>query len=51
MTRDQLDLVPDHLLAGRDTARLLDFLHARGWRMSLLELDAERRARGIGRRR
>lgn len=45
MTQAQLDLIPDHLLAGRDTARLARWLHERGWRMTLLELDTERRRR------
>lgn len=49
MTRQQLDLIPDHILAGRDTARLTTWLHERGWRMTLAELDAERRARGLAR--
>jgi hypothetical protein len=47
MNRQQLDLIPDNLLAGRDTARLTTWLWERGWRMTLLELDAERRTRGL----
>jgi hypothetical protein len=47
MTPRQLDRIPDNLLAGRDTTRLTTWLHERGWRMTLLELDAERRRRGI----
>lgn len=47
MTRYQLDLIPDRLLTGRDTARLIEWLGARGWRMSLAELEAERHARSL----
>lgn len=45
MTPEQLALIPDNLLAGRDTARLTSWLYERGWRMTLLELDTERRRR------
>lgn len=53
MNRDQLDLIPDKLLIPHSTgcARLLEWLDARGWRMSLADLDAERRSRGIHGRR
>ena len=49
MSPEQLDLIPDNLLRReRDGShRLIDWLHARGWRMSLLDLDTERRRRGI----
>ena len=50
MTREQLDLIPDELLTpshrhGAD--RLISWLWDRGWRMTLLELDQERRNRGL----
>lgn len=45
MTRDQLDLIPDDLLRGRRVNELIDWLYARGLRMTLLELDTERRRR------
>lgn len=50
MTREQLDRVPDHLLAPakQGALALTRWLHARGWRMSLAELDRERRRRGLG---
>lgn len=47
MTREQLDLIPDRLLSAADTRGLLKWLDARGLSMSLLELGAERQARGI----
>lgn len=49
MNREQLDLIPDAALrpGRRGAAELMAWLHARGWRMSLLELDSERRRRGI----
>lgn len=45
MNRAQLDLIPDQVLTGRDTTRLMRWLRDRGWRMTLLELDNERRRR------
>ena len=45
MTPQQIDLVPDAVLA--DSRRLLDYLARRGLAMTLLELDSERRRRGI----
>jgi hypothetical protein len=47
MNRQQLDLIPDHLLRHRAAGcgPLLDWLRARGWHMTLLELDTERRYR------
>lgn len=45
MTRAQLDLIPDRLLYRTDTTSLREWLHARGWPMTLLELDQERRRR------
>lgn len=45
MTREQLDLIPDSHLTGRSTGPLMEWLYARGWSMSLLELDTERRRR------
>lgn len=47
LTREQLVLIPDKHLAARDTSALLEWLWSRGWSMSLLELDTERRLRGI----
>lgn len=51
MTREQLDCIPDDVLRpgryGGD--RLIAWLHTRGWRMTLLEVDQERRARGLTR--
>jgi len=43
----QLDRIPSKLLSDHDTRPLLAWLYRRGWRMSLAELDAERRHRGI----
>jgi hypothetical protein len=45
MNRQQLDLIPDHLLRPRSAGcgPLLDWLRSRGWQMTLLELDTERR--------
>jgi hypothetical protein len=43
MTPSQIELIPDRAL--KNPAQLLEFLDARGWRMSLLELDTERRRR------
>jgi hypothetical protein len=53
MTPQQLDLIPDSLLtAERDGCRrLIDWLHGRGWRMTLHELETERRRRGVRRNR
>lgn len=46
MTPKQLELIPTDLLnPHRSTDRLLSWLHARGWQMTLLELDTERRRR------
>jgi hypothetical protein len=47
MNRQQLDLIPDHLLRPRSAGcgPLLDWLRSRGWQMTLLELDTERRRR------
>lgn len=49
MNRDQLDLIPDHLLKPRKDGlrQLIEWLHVRGWRMSLAELETERRDRDI----
>jgi hypothetical protein len=46
MTQDWSDL-PSHLLSRRDTTTLMQWLRARGLQMTLLELDTERRQRGI----
>lgn len=43
MNQRQLELIPTGVL--HDTKQLLGWLDARGWRMTLLELDAERRRR------
>jgi hypothetical protein len=46
MTPAQLARIPDRVLLRNDrTEKLREFLDARGWRMTLLELDAERRRR------
>ena len=45
MTREQLDLIPDHLLnrrQGEACRDLIEWLYARGWQMTLLELHEER---------
>lgn len=47
MTVEQLDRIPNDLLTAKDTNGLVAWLHDRGWRMSLLELDRERRRRGL----
>lgn len=47
MTREQLDLVRDYLLRPGNGSELIEFLHQRGWRMTLAELEDERRARGL----
>lgn len=50
MNRERLDLIPSHLLkpdSRRGCADLIDWLRGRGWTLSLHELDAERRARGL----
>jgi hypothetical protein len=50
MTREQLDLIPDDLLLrrfGEGAAQLIQWLRVRGWQMTLLELETERRSRGI----
>lgn len=51
MTPAQLDRIPDRALSPGRTAELIEFLDARGWRMTLLELEQERRRRGITSRR
>ena len=50
MNRDQLDLIPDRLLKARPEGLrlLIDWLHARGWRMSLEEIETERLRRRVG---
>lgn len=47
MNADQIALIPDRLLVDPRTSRLEEWLHARGQHMTLLELDAERRRRGL----
>lgn len=49
MNTERLDLIPDPLLWRRDASDLITWLADRGWSMSLLDLDAERRRRGIRR--
>lgn len=51
MNRQQLDLIPDNYLkpSRAGAKRLIAWLHERGWRMTLLELDTERRSRGLDR--
>lgn len=46
MTPQQLELIPTRVLFR--TAELLEYLNARGLRLSLLELDNERRRRRPG---
>ena len=48
LTRDQLDLIPDPMLQASHKggcSRLIEWLYARGWRMTLLELESERARR------
>lgn len=45
MTPQQIDLIPDAVLG--NPRRLLDYLARRGLSMTLLQLDSERRRRGI----
>jgi hypothetical protein len=50
MNREQLDLIPDSLLIHRRTkglTQLIEWLGARGWHMTLAEVESERRRRGI----
>ena len=49
MTPQQLDLIPDHLLIRRKVGcrALLNWLAARGLSMSLLEVETERKRRGV----
>lgn len=47
MNADQIALIPDHLLRDPRTSRLCHWLEERGWQLSLLELDSERRHRGL----
>lgn len=47
MNRQQLDLIPNPLLVPGRSRSLLEYLNARGLQMTLAELDAERRARGL----
>lgn len=47
MNVDQRRRIPTQLLAQPGTGDLRAWLHARGWRMSLLELDNERRHRNL----
>ena len=53
MTPAQLDRIPDDLLTPDSAAasqRLLTWLHDRGLRLSLWDLEAERKRRGITRK-
>lgn len=45
MTAAQLDQIPSDLLFDRGTRGLREYLDARGWRMTLLELMEERTRR------
>lgn len=45
MDANRLALIPDRLLRQRDTTQLREWLHARGWNLSLIDLDTERRRR------
>jgi hypothetical protein len=47
MTADQLDLIPDQLLRERGTRGLREWLWQRGATLTLLELESERRRRGL----
>ena len=54
MTPEQLDCIPDDLLRAsprHGADRLIAWLYARGWRMTLAELEDERRRRGLTRGR
>lgn len=50
LTRAQLDRIPNDHLNARNTRPLIEFLYARGWSMTLLELENERHRRQIRRR-
>lgn len=45
MSPEYLARIPRRLLFARDTRRLMAWLAARGWRLSLLELGQERERR------
>jgi hypothetical protein len=45
MTPEQLDLIPTRLLLARDTSWLIEWLAARGLKMTLLEIEQERQRR------
>ena len=49
MTNEQLDSIPYKLLqpSQRGAVGLIEWLQARGWQMSLLDLESERHRRGI----
>lgn len=49
MTPHQLDDIPDRLLNQRDASELSKWLEDRNQRMTLEQLDQERRRRGITR--
>jgi hypothetical protein len=46
MNAKQLDLIPARVLFEKGTRGLREWLAARGWVLSLFDLDAERRRRG-----
>jgi hypothetical protein len=52
MTRTYFEAIPDRLLQPRGSChKLIDWLTARGLSMTLLELEEERRRRGMRRTR
>ncbi len=47
MTSADWSLIPSPLLRSKSTGALVEWLRTRGLQMSLLDLNAERRKRGI----
>lgn len=47
MTPKLRSFIPNHMLKPGRTRPLMEWLHIRGCTMTLLELEQERRARGI----
>lgn len=50
LTRAQLDAIPTPLIRRHalGAVRLIEWLHTHGWRMTLAELEDERRRRAAG---
>ena len=51
MIPEQIEAIPDDVLIQPDTHHLREWLQARGWRMTLAELSAERERRNLTPRR